>query len=153
MAITAHWYSLGLSKLAQNTAFLAAWNTDITNGHIFCALTTNSYTPNQDTDSFWSTPQANEVSGAGYTAGGVALTGGSVGGVTGSHEIPLIASASSWTSASFTAYYAVVYRSTGTASTSPLLGYVNFGGAEAVSSGTFTINWDATNGVLALSAS
>lgn len=149
MAITAHWYTLALSKAAQNTLFASSWTADTIN----VALTTNSYTPNQDTDSFWSTPQANEITGTGYTAGGVALSGKSVGGVTGSHEIPLIASASSWTTASFTAYYAVIYRSTGTASTSPLLGYVSFGGAETVSSGTFTINWDATNGVLALSAS
>lgn len=37
------------------------------------ALVTSSYTPNLATDKYWSTPQADEVSGTGYTAGGVAL--------------------------------------------------------------------------------
>lgn len=81
------------------------------------------------------------------------LAGKSIGGVTGSHEIPLIASNAVWTTASFTCRYAVIYRSTGTAATSPLLGYVDFGSNETVASGTFTIAWDATNGVLALTAS
>lgn len=148
MSITSHVYTLALSKAAQNTLFTTSWSADT----IMCALT-SGYTPAQDTDSFWSTPQANEITGTGYSAGGVALSGKSVGGVTGTHEIPLIASSASWTSASFSATYAVVYRSTGTAGTSPLIAWVNFGGTETVSSGTFTINFDATNGVVALTAS
>ena len=39
------------------------------------ALTTSTYVPNQASDTFWSTPQANEVSGTGYTAGGIAASG------------------------------------------------------------------------------
>lgn len=149
MAITAHWYTLALSKAAQNALFAASWTADTIN----VGLVTATYTPAQDTDSFWSTPQANEITGTGYTAGGAALAGKSVGAVTGTHEIPLLASATSWTNASFTCRYAVIYRSTGTAATSPLLGWVDFGANETVASGTFTINWDATNGVLALTAS
>lgn len=149
MAITSHWYTLALSKAAQNTLFNASWTADTIN----CALVTSSYTPNQDTDSFWSTPQANEITGTGYSAGGVTLGTKSIGAVTGSHEIPLLAGSASWSSASFTCAYAIIYRSTGTPSTSPLLGYVNFGGNETVASGTFQISFDGTNGVLALSAS
>lgn len=115
-------------------------------------MITSSYTPAQDTDSFWSTPQANEITGTGYSAGGVALAGKSIGGVTGSHEIPLIASNASWSTASFTCRYAVVYRDTGTAGTSPLLGWIDFGGNETVASGTFSIVFDPSNGVLALTA-
>lgn len=44
---------------------------------------------------------------------------------------------------------AVVCKSTGTASTSPLIGYVEFGGVVSTPDGTFQITWDAT-GVLVL---
>jgi hypothetical protein len=41
----------------------------------------------------------------------------------------------------------VIWKDTGSAATSPLLGYVDFG-ADETSSGTFTLQWDATDGVL-----
>jgi hypothetical protein len=49
------------------------------------------------------------------------------------------------------AAFAVVYKDTGTPSTSPLVGYLDFGGDQTVSSGTFTIVFDAT-GVFKLDA-
>lgn len=36
----------------------------------FIAIITNTYVPNQNTDEFFSIPEANEVAGTGYTAGG-----------------------------------------------------------------------------------
>lgn len=63
---------------------------------------------------------------------------------TTSDQIRIDASDAQWTSASFTARIAVVYKDTGTNSTSPLIIYVDFGGDETVSSGTFTIQWDST---------
>lgn len=115
-------------------------------------MTTGAYVPAQDTDSFWSTPQANEITGTGYTAGGIALTTKSIGAVVATHEVPLIAGNSVWTGASFSCVRAVVYRSTGVAGTSPLLGWVDFGGTQTVTSGTFTIAWDPVNGALSWSA-
>lgn len=147
MSITAHWYTLALSE--QYSGSPVNWTSD----PLKCGLVTASYTPSQDTDQYWSGPQANETSGAGYTAGGVSLTSTTVGGVTGSHEIPLLAANVSWSSASFSCRYAIIYKNTGSAATSPLLGWVDFGATETVSSGTFTINWDSVNGVLALQAS
>lgn len=79
------------------------------------------------------------------------LTGNTVTYDTGTNETRLDANDASWTSASFTAALAVVYRSTGTASTSRLLGWVDFGGNQTVTAGTFTIQWDAT-GVLKVTA-
>jgi hypothetical protein len=113
---------------------------------------TSSYTPSQDTDQFWSGINSNEISGTGYSAGGISLSGKSVGTVVSPHEIPLLASNISWTTSTFSTNFAVVYKSTGTPSTSPLMGYVDFGGAESVTSGTFALNFDPTNGVLALQA-
>lgn len=51
-----------------------------------------------------------------------------------------------WTSATFSAAYGVIYYNTGTASTSPLICLVNFGGTLSPSSGTLTVSPSATNG-------
>jgi hypothetical protein len=114
------------------------------------ALTTSAYTPAQDTHNFFD-DVTNEITGTGYTAGGVTLAGKTTAYDATSNETRLDANDASWTTASFTARRAVVYKDTGTASTSPLLGYVDFGGDQTVSSGTFTIQWDAT-GVLKITA-
>lgn len=112
-----------------------------------------AYTPNQDTDTFWSDISTNEVSTSGTGYAQVSLTGKSVSYDTASNETRLISTLNpSWAAATFTARYAVVYKDTGTTTTSPLLGYVDFGGSETVTSGTFTLTWDAT-GVLKTVAS
>lgn len=46
--------------------------------------------------------------------------------------------AASWTTATFSADFGVVYKSTGTASTSPLLGLYTFGTTQSPSGSTFT---------------
>jgi len=56
----------------------------------------------------------------------------------------LDAADTTWASSTITARYAVVYASTGTASTSPLIGYVDFGSDQSSTNGNFTITWDAT---------
>lgn len=53
----------------------------------------------------------------------------------------------SWPSSTITARYAVIYKDTGTGSTSPLIGFVDFGQDESSSSGTFQITWH-TDGIL-----
>lgn len=142
MAISSYWYTLAIA--GQYGSAPVNWTADT----IKVALVTSVYTPGRDTDQFFSTPAANEITGAGYTAGGVTLTGKSVGAVIPTNAIPLLASPSSWTNATFTCRYAIVYKSTGVNGTSPLMGYVDFGGNETVTSGTFTLTWDAVNGVL-----
>ncbi|NCV21338.1 MAG: hypothetical protein EBV45_05235 [Chloroflexi bacterium] len=124
------------------------WVTDT----IKVALCTSSYTPNQDTHNYYS-DITNEITGTGYTAGGATLGTKSTNYDATSNTLSLRAAASTWSSATFTCRYAVVYKDTGTSSTSPLLGYVDFGGNESVTSGTFTITWDATDGVLKITAS
>lgn len=54
--------------------------------------------------------------------------------------------AASWTSSTITADYGIIYKSTGTASTSPLIAVQAFGGDEISSSGSFTVTPDPTNG-------
>lgn len=145
MAVTANWYGLGVKD--QWGSSPVNWTSDT----IKCALTTSSYAWNQDTDEFFSAV-TNEITGTGYTAGGVTLGSKSLTYDTSSNESRLIAGNASWTASSFTAAIAVVYKSTGTAGTSLLMGHVDFGGNQTVSSGTFTIQWDAT-GVIKVTAS
>ena len=51
-----------------------------------------------------------------------------------------------WTSSTFSAAYGVIYYNTGTASTSPLICLVNFGGTLSPSSGTLTVSPSAATG-------
>ena len=111
------------------------------------ALVGSGYVPNQATDQFWSNVVANEVTGAGYTAGGQALTGQTVSADTVNHRGKFTANNVTWSNATVTAVGAVIYKNTGTASTSPIIGYIDFGGAKSSSAGNFTIQSDATNGI------
>jgi len=143
MAVAANWYTLFFTgQFGTTAARRIDWVTDTINA----GLTTSAYTPNQDVHDFYD-DITNEITGTGYTAKGVTLSGKSVSTDTASNDTRLIAATSSWTSASFTANKAFVFKDTGTASTSPLLIYVTFGADNTVSAGTFSLVWDATNGV------
>jgi hypothetical protein len=115
------------------------WDTDT----IKVALTTSSYTPNQDTHDYFN-DVTNEVSGTGYTAGGNTLASKTITYDDANNVIVLDAADTTWASSTITARYAVVYASTGTASTSPLIGYVDFGSDQSSTNGNFTITWDST---------
>ncbi len=111
------------------------------------ALVGSSYVPNQSADEFWSTVAASEVSGDGYTAGGLALTGQAVTADTINHRGKFTANNVTWSNATITAVGAVLYKNTGNPSTAPIIGYVDFGGPKSSSYGNFTIQWDANNGI------
>jgi hypothetical protein len=103
------------------------------------ALVTSAYVPDQDAHSFFN-QVTNEVTGTGYTAGGITLN------VTTSqdntdNEGVFDADDVSWTNATITARGAVIYKSTGVPSTSPLICYIDFGGDVAVTAGTFAITF------------
>lgn len=116
---------------------------DFDSDTIKVALLSSSYTPNQDTDDYWNDVSAYEVTGTGYTAGGATLANKSVTYTSGTNVTKFDADDVSWTSSTITARYAVIYDSTGTASTSALIGYVDFGSNQSSSSGTFSIVWDS----------
>ena len=105
-------------------------------------LHTSSYTPNQDTHDFYD-DVTNEVGNSGsYAAGGATLS------VTLSqdntdHEGVFDATDVSFTTATITARYAVIYKSTGTASTSPLMFLIDFGSNQTSTLGTFTVSFAA----------
>lgn len=144
--VSATWYGKALQYAFDGTTNgQADWDTDT----IKVSLHTSTYTPDEDAHDFYN-DVSNEVSSANYTAGGATLGTKTVTLDTTNNRLELDAADTSWSNVSFTARYAVIYKSTGTASTSVLLGYVDFGGDETVSSGTFTITWDA-EGILQIS--
>jgi hypothetical protein len=87
---------------------------------------------------------ANEISGTGYTAGGATLAGKAV---TQGATTKWDATDVEWTSATFTAYHAVIYDDT--IATDDLVLSIDFGGAKSVSAGTFKIQWHV-NGIVTL---
>jgi len=76
--------------------------------------------------------------GNGYTTGGAALA--SVTWAADGTTMKWDAADTSWAAATFTAYHAVIYDTTG----DKLVCSIDFGGAKSVASGTFTIQWDST---------
>jgi hypothetical protein len=150
VAVTAFWFGDALlGQFSSTSARRVDWDADT----IKVSLHTSTYTPNQDTPNFYDDLTNEVANGNGYTTGGQAITTSAPTYDTASNTVRLDATDPSWTSASFTARYAVIYKDTGVAGTSPLLGYVDFGGNETVTSGTFTIQWDSTDGVLRVVAS
>lgn len=121
---------------------------DLDTDTIKVALVTSSYSADQDNhDNF--DDVTGEVSGTGYTAGGATLANKTVTLNTTTDRAIFDADNVSWAASSITARGAVVYKSTGTASTSRLICYIDFGEDKTSSSGTFTISWSA-DGILYL---
>lgn len=118
---------------------------DLANDTIKVALLTASYTPDIDAHDFFNDVSANESSGTGYTAGGATLANPTWAVVTASDLAKFDADNTAWTiSSALSARYAVIYKSTGTASTSPLIGYVDLGSTYSLASGTLTLAWNAS---------
>ena len=151
MAVTSKWYGKAILNAFGGESAGDTFAVDFLSDTIKVALTTSSYTPAQDTHEVFS-DVTNEITGTGYTAGGVTLANKTLAYDTGTNVIKFDADDAQWTSASFTARNAVVYKSTGTGSTSPLLSYVDFGADQTVSSATFTIQWNAA-GILTVTVS
>lgn len=201
MAVTAYQFGKAYANLLGGESAGESSAVDYLSDTIKVALTTSSYAYNLDTHEFFS-DVTNEITGAGYTAGGVTLgsktitytvadswgvaaatstayvvgdivrpstgnghlyrcivagtSGGSAptwptvsgqtvtdGTVTwaeiGRGVTVIDAADPSWTTATLTARTAVVYKSTGTASTSPLLWVIDFGADVSSTAATFQI--------------
>ena len=101
-------------------------------------LVTSSYTPNKDTHDFRD-DVTNEVSGTGYTAGGVA-SAVTVTKDTANDKVTIQLGAVSWSSSTITARGCVYYKSRGGASSADeLICYADFGSDVSSSGGTFSV--------------
>ena len=117
---------------------------DFDSDTIKVALLTSSYTPDQDAHDYFNDVSTYEVTGTGYTSGGATLASKTATYDSATNVIVLDAADVTWSASTITARYAVVYDSTGTASTSALIGYVDFGSDQSSTNGNFTITWDST---------
>lgn len=121
---------------------------DLDTDTIKVGLVTSAYSPNIDTDEFYS-DITNEVSGTGYSAGGEALANKSVTQDNTDNEGVFDADDVTWAASTITARGAFLYKDTGVAATSPLICYFDFTTDKSSSSGNFTLQWDA-EGILNL---
>lgn len=135
MAVTAKWYSNAISK-----AFNKEWIWSGTTVKVL--LTTSTYAVGQTTHIYRSSV-TNEVSGTGYTAGGATIT--SPTNTLSNLTTTLDGADVTWSTATLTARYAVIYDSTTTTTTTQnLIAYVDFGGDQSTSGGDFSIVWNAS---------
>ena len=138
MTVTAHLYGAAALGLPQATFDFAADTFKI-------MLTTSGYTPDVDTHTYRA-DVTDEITGTGYSAGGLVLTGfaWSYAGWVAS----LAVDTPVWTTATFTARVAVVYKDTGSGATSPLLCFVDFGADRSPAAEDFGV--DFGDGLLGL---
>lgn len=111
---------------------------------IKCSLHTSAYTANQDSDDYWD-DCTNEITGTGYTAGGVVLTSTVIS--TTGRVMTFDAGNALWEDSTITARYAVIYDSTEAVdSAKPLICYVDFGEDKSSENSTFQLTWHS-NGI------
>lgn len=103
------------------------------------ALTTASYTPDVDAHDFFD-DVTNEVSGTGYSAGGATLSSPATSQDNTDNEGVFDSADPTWSTATISnARYAILYKSTGNAATSPLIAAFDLGGNVSVVAGTLTL--------------
>ena len=91
-----------------------------------CMLLDASYAPSQDGDEFIDDVSANEVSGTGYVAGGVAVNNKTLDTTTDTDIYSFKCDPIVFTTVTVDFQYAVFYLDTGTPSTSPVIQMVDY---------------------------
>ena len=144
MAFTAKLFGPALGHLAAGRI---NWESDT----IKAALCTSGFTPNQDTMDYFDDVTNELGTGGGYTAGGVTLSGMSATYDAGSNTLKLTCNNISISNSTLTWRTLVLYKATGTASTSPLVAYFQSDSDIASTGGETNINF-AANGAVTLTA-
>ena len=112
-------------------------------------LHTTTYTPNVDTDDFFNDATNELTTANGYTAGGITIAGKTVAYATDRSTIDMDDTTVVWTAsgAGITFRYIVLWKDTGTSTTSPLIGYIDSTGSgnQTITAGnTLTVTTGAT---------
>ena len=124
----------------HNGANVIDWDTDT----LKVMLVTSTYTPNAATH-VNKDDVTNEVSGTNYTAGGNAVTGITV--VESAGTVTVDGNNVTWLQdvAGFSnARYAILYKDTGVAATSPLVSFIDFSVDKGNVSGDISVEWNAS---------
>lgn len=145
MAVAASLYGNALLHFAKGEiAFLA--------DDIKVVLLQAGYVLDQDAHESYADIVASEVAtGAGYTARGTLLQSRAVTYDAPTNRTRLWADNAFWvapTGQTLTASHAVIYKDSGTNSTSWLIGYVDFGTTVSAIGAPLTIDWDDDDGLL-----
>lgn len=148
MAVTADWYGPAGKNIANgNVLFLTQT--------IKVMLMSGAFTFSKDHETR-SQIVANEIAaGNGYTVRGATLGTKSITYDSATDRTRFFAANTVWTPSAgqtLSANAAVIYKDSGTDSTSYLLGCVLFGATMSSVSGAFTIDWDDTDGLLHMQA-
>ena len=136
----ASWYGKAIINAFGGESEGESTSIDFLTNEIRVSLCTSSYTPDLDTHEFFS-DVTNEVTGGNYAA--TPLVNKSLTYDSATNKAIFDADNITWANSTITARHAVIYKWTGSAATSPLLGYVNFEQDYSSSSGNFTITWDS----------
>lgn len=136
MTVAPGWYGLTLEKFLIDTL---GDSLEAEDGQL--ALVTDSYTPNFDTHNFHD-DLTNEVTGTGYTAGGVAVTSTEI--TLSSGVLKLDAADTVFSTVTISSAEAgALTRWTGTSATSELVLLSDFGAPASATAANFTVQWHA----------
>lgn len=145
MATTAKFYGRFLQSLFNKEI-------DFDSDTIKVMLCTAAYTPDQDAHRYKS-DVTNEITGSGYTAGGIILTSPTITYDAANNRVTFDAADSEWNPATFAARHVVIYDATpGSDSTRPLICYMSFDSDVSATAAPFRLIWDAV-GICSLSVS
>jgi hypothetical protein len=150
VAVTVNWFTKAPANIVggetAGESSTLDWYTDTVKVALLNAL------PVQDTAEFWSDLSATEVTGTNWAAGGQSLASKAIIVTAGTNTVALDAadvSVATVTVAGVT--HIAVYKDSGVAATSPLLGYGTLGATSGSSGGTLNIAWAAA-GILTFTA-
>ena len=144
MATTFKWYAEGIKSLMNKEI-------DLDTDTLKISLHTSGYTPNNDTDAQYAS-LSNEVTGTGYTAGGVTVTGCSLIVSTSGNTVELRSTHDPvrWANSTITARHAVLYDDSH--ANTRVIGYATFGDASPAdvvsTTGNFDLALDDTNNMI-----
>lgn len=113
-------------------------------GTFKCILVNSTYAAiadetKKDTHDFINDVTSNEVTGTGYVSLDKAVTVTVNSYDTTNNRVDITLGAVSWSTSTITAYGAVIYKDSGSTSTSRLIAYIDFGGAVTSTAATFSL--------------
>jgi hypothetical protein len=129
-------YAKGLAAVLQN-------GLDLDGTTLKCSLHISGASIQQNTHTYLSSVGSEHAAvGGQYTTGGVTLTNCSV--TSSGAVIKFDCDDAVWANASISCYYAVIYNASGANSTAwNVMAYIDLGGTQTSSSGTFSIVWSS----------
>lgn len=146
---------MGLTTFVYGAAPAKAFAKEINflSDDIRLALATVLYTPDQDNHAYWSSVVANEATGTGWAAGGVALASKAVAYDAPTNRQKFSAADLSVAGVSVSWRYGIVYdRTPATDATRPLLLLIDWGSTQTLTAGTFALTWSPSLGMFGVTA-